>query len=199
MGIRWRWAILTGGFGLYLIGMGFLGGAVSERVRFDHGRLTALPRYDEMVGKWTAHLMTPGKPVAGVEEATRQLHEALAKQDVRAAERAWLEAYAAARRSGGWQGLVETGDLALRIGDAAGNPKAAQPRARLAYRQAVVRARATGAVDGVLRAAEAFDRLGDREVAEQIRRLAEKMAAPRPEVRLVGQLAPLDGLRWRAR
>lgn len=196
MSMRWRWAILGGGFGLYLIGLGFPGDIVAERVRFDHQQLAVLTHYEEALKKWQAHLMSLEKAASGTEEPTWQVNEALARQDIRAAERAWLEAYVAALRSGGWQGLVEAGDLSLRIGDAAGDREAAKPQARQAYRRAIVRARA---VDGVLSAAEAFDKLGDREVAEQVRQIGERMAARSPSVSLVGLPAPVEVLRRRAR
>ncbi len=186
MSMRWRWAILGGGFGLYLIGLGFLGGIVAERVRFDHQRLAVMNRYEDALGKWQAYRMELEKATAAAGEATRQVNEALAKQDIPAAEGAWLEAYVTALRNQRWEGLVEAGDLSLRIGDAAGDRKAALPQARRAYYRAIIRARAAGAVDGVLRAAEAFDNLGDHEVAEQVRRIAERMAARSPGVRLVG-------------
>ena len=185
MSMRWRWAVLGGGFGLYLIGLGFLGGIVAERVRFDHQRLAVLNRYEEALSKWKAYQMGLEKAASGA-DATWQVNDALAKKDIAAVERAWREVYTTALRNQRWEGLVEAGDLSLRIGEAGGDRKAALPLAREAYRRAIIRARAAGAVDGVLRAAEAFDKLGDREVAEQVRRIAEKMAARSPGVRLVG-------------
>ena len=186
MSTRWRWAILGGGFGLYLIGLGFLGGIVAERVRFDHQRLAVMNRYEEALRKWQGYLMGLEKAASGAVEATGRVNEALAKKDIPAAERAWREAYIAALRSGRWEDLIEAGDLYLRIGEAAGDRKAAEQQSREAYLRASVRARADGAVDGVLRAAEAFDKLGDREVVEQVRWIAERMAARSSGVRLVG-------------
>ncbi len=176
MSTRWRWAILGGGFGLYLIGLGFLGGIVAERVRFDHQRLAVLNRYEEALSKWKVYQMGLEKAASGA-EATWQVNEALAKKDIPAAERAWREAYTTALRNQRWEGLVEAGDLYLRIGEAAGDRKPAEQQAREAYLRAMVRARADGAVDGVLRTAEAFAKLGDREVAAQSLRIAERMAA----------------------
>ena len=40
---RWRWPILVGVLGLYLIGLGFLTGIMVERLQFD-GRRTAILR-----------------------------------------------------------------------------------------------------------------------------------------------------------
>ncbi len=189
MTMRWRWAILGGGFGLYLIGLGFLGGIVAERVRFDHQRLVVLNRYDEALKKWQAHLMSLEKAASGAQGATWQVNEALTRKDIPAAQRAWREAYVAALKNQRWEGLVEAGDLYLRIGDAAGDRKAALPQARQAYLRAMVRARADGAVDGVLRVAEAFDKLGDREVAERSLRIAERMAAQTHDAESSGRVS----------
>ncbi len=95
--------------------------------------------------------------------------------EARAALRAWHDAYAAALASRGWEPMLEVGDAALGLGDAAGTPEAARARARRAYLHAFTRARRAGSVDGVLRAAQAFADLGDREVAAQCLDVAERM------------------------
>lgn len=185
MSMEWRWAILGVGFGLSLLGLGFLGSLVAERVRFDHQRLAILNRYDEALKNWHAYPMGLEKGVLVAAEATedprtlyiRRVDEALAHNDTRAAEAAWRQAYLLAVWSERWEALVEAGDLALQIGQAAGARKAAEPQARQAYLRALVRARAQRSIDGVLRATEAFARLGDREVAEYGLRIAEGMAA----------------------
>lgn len=153
MSTRWRWAILGGGVGLYLIGLGFLGGAEASE------------------DPWAVHV--------------RRVDEALAKQDFYGAERAWREVYVLALRSQRWGRLVEAGDLHLRMGEVTGARKAAEQQARRVYLRAIVRARAERSVDGVLRAAEAFDKLGDREVAERSFRMAEQLAGRRVGVRPV--------------
>lgn len=112
---------------------------------------------------WTVHL--------------RQLDDALAKPDVSAAEWHWHHAYTAALGSRRWEGMVEAGDAYLRIGDAGGVRKGAEPIARLSYLAALFRARQHGSLDGVLRTAEAFAALGDREVVDQCIRIAERLAA----------------------
>lgn len=202
MSTRWRRAILVVGFGLYLLGLGFLGGIVAERVRFDHQRLAVLNRYDEALKNWHAYLMGLEKGVPVAVEATedprtlhsRRVDEALANHDVRAAESAWRQAYLLALQSERWEDLVEAGNLSLRIGQATGAGKAAAPQVRQAYMRALVRARAQRSVDGVLRATEAFARLGDLEVAEYGLRIVAGMAArardPRTDaVRLDARLA----------
>lgn len=178
MSQRWRWAILGGGFGMYLIGLGFLGTIVAGRIRFDHQELAILDRYS---GALKSYLQRQENSAAEATEDSwvshvRRVEEALARQDFPAAEAAWRQAYVAALRSQRWEELIEAGDLCLEIGEAGGNPRAAEPPARRAYLQAVMRARAQGSVDGLLRAAEAFARLGDTEATKQSLRMAESVA-----------------------
>jgi hypothetical protein len=103
------------------------------------------------------------------------MEEALARGDAAASLRAWQQAFEAARMSRGWRGLVEVGDARMRIG-AQTNGTAAAPRARQLYLTALSRARAEGSVDGTLQVAEGFSRLGDREVTEQVLRVAASLA-----------------------
>jgi hypothetical protein len=99
---------------------------------------------------------------------------ALARRDAGAAARAWHDAYAAALASRRWEAMLEVGDAAPRAG-ATGGGEEARARARQAYLLAFTRARQEGAVDGVLRAAQAFADLGDRDAATQCLRVAEQM------------------------
>jgi hypothetical protein len=103
--------------------------------------------------------------------------EALARLDIEGARRSWQGAHEEALRSRHWDGLVEVGHGALRIGTAAGSRRATEPEARRAYLAAMFRARQQGSVEGVLRAAEAFAALGDRQVAEHGLRMASRMAS----------------------
>ncbi len=100
--------------------------------------------------------------------------EALARGDATAALKAWQQAYEVARMSRGWRGLVEAGDARVRI--EAAMHGAAAPRARQVYLAALNRARAEGSVDGVVRVAEGFAQLGDREVTERALRIAASLA-----------------------
>lgn len=111
---------------------------------------------------WTAHIV--------------RADEALASANVRAAKMAWLAANGEALRSRAWDAMVEVGDAALRIGQAAGPRGAAGPRARTAYMTALLRAHNQGSLEGILRVAEAFAALGDHEVVAQCLRLAERVA-----------------------
>jgi hypothetical protein len=123
-----------------------------------------------------------GRSSAG---ATWQAHlrivdETLQTGDVRAATRAWRDAYGAALADRGWQGMVAVGDAFLAIGRADATPSGAYPNARRAYLTALIRARRLQSVDGVLRTTEAFAALGDRGVAEQSLRVAAEVAGSDP-------------------
>jgi len=117
-------------------------------------------------------------PPAGAAWAryVRDVDQALAANDIGRAVRALQEAHVAALGSRGWEGLVQVGAAAVRVGQATDNQTAGIRKARQAYLEAMMRARGLGSVDGVLTAAEAFAMLGDRDVAENGLRMAEGMA-----------------------
>ena len=129
---------------------------------------------DARSGAWTAPL--------------RRMDEALAAGDIRLAERAWHDAYGQALGSRRWEGMVEAGDAALTIRAVDNAQRLAAPTARQAYLTALVRARRQGSVDGVLRTAEAFARLGDGEVVEQALQVARDLGGgpPGAEARVRG-------------
>ena len=102
--------------------------------------------------------------------------EALARGDLSRATHEWREAYGAALRSRRWDALVEVGDRAVRIAEVAGGSTHFRAEARQAYLNALFRARAQRAVEGMHRAAEAFARLGDSEMAQGARRMAENLS-----------------------
>ncbi|MBI4610122.1 MAG: hypothetical protein HY726_14070 [Candidatus Rokubacteria bacterium] len=169
---EWRWEILGGGFGLYLVGLGFLVAAVFNQ-------------HDQAVKQFRFYLVGPGLVTAAKAEpgdapwtaSVRKVEEALVQNNVSAAEEAWLDAFVAALRSHRWEGLVEVGDAYLRLGKLAGFHEVATMKARRIYSAALFRARQQGSLDGVLRAAEAAAALGDREAAQQGVRIAEGLAA----------------------
>src|SRR5438445_688949 len=107
----------------------------------------------------------------------KKVDAALANNDVSAAELAWRETYAAALKSRHWEGMVAVGDAYRQVGDAGGFHHAARAEARQSYLTALFRARGEGSVDGVLRVAERFAELGDRDVVEQCIRVAWTVAA----------------------
>jgi len=96
------------------------------------------------------------------------MDQALAQRDVTAAESAWHDAYTAARGTRErWDGPLEVGNAYLRIGHLAKGRKIVEPTARKLYLTALLRARRLSSLDGVLKTAETFAALGDREVAEE--------------------------------
>lgn len=99
--------------------------------------------------------------------------QALDRGDTTGALSFWIEAQAAALRSGQWEGMIEVGDAARQF-------PGGDPRARRAYLTALFRARQQRSLDGVLRAATAFGELGDREVLAEALRIAEREAGPDP-------------------
>lgn len=168
-----RMTIWGGGLGLYLVGLALLGA-------------TILNQHDDTLRKLRSHLADRDlRAPAGREPndapwsgAIRQVDEALAQQKVREAERAWLDAFVAALKSGRWEGMVEVGDGYVRLGQLSEIPRASvEAKAHRIYQAALFRARQQESIDGVLRTAEAFAALGDREGVEQAARIAETLAA----------------------
>jgi hypothetical protein len=131
---------------------------VIARVAVTRGQAEA-----ELGGPWTTHI--------------RQIDRALGEKDLTGAVRAWHEAYAAAMGHPRWEGLLEVGDASLRIGEAPTVATTFVGKARRAYLAGLFRARDQGSLEGVLRAADAFAALGDREVVQRSLRMAEAVAA----------------------
>jgi hypothetical protein len=131
-----------------------------------------------------------GGPAAGDgpwADDLRTAGEALAAGNVGVAEWAWRHAWAAALRSRRWDGMLAVGGAALAIGEGTHDVRAGRAQARRAYLAALFRAREARSVDGIVRAAEAFLDLGDREVAQTglgmalalLRRTPDEMASAR--------------------
>jgi hypothetical protein len=130
---------------------------------------TALGRADTPRGG-SSVVDTPWRVHVGVVDV------ALARGDVSTAVRAWHDAYGAAMASTEWIAMLEVGDAFVRIGAAADAREGAKPNARQAYLAALVRARRADSVTGVVRAAQAFAALGDREVARAALGIADRLA-----------------------
>ena len=128
----------------------------------------------------------------------KKVDAALANNNVSAAELAWRETYAAALKSRHWEGMVAVGDACWQVGDAGGFHHAARAKARQSYLTALFRARGEGSVDGVLRVAERFAELGDRDVVEQCIRVAWTVAAQAKDP-LAQQSVRAFTERWEAR
>jgi hypothetical protein len=139
-----------------------------------------------------------GEPARAAAEAPWAEHvgtldAALARQDLPAAWRAWHAGYGAARRSPRWEGFVVMGDAALRIGARPEASALALARARTSYLAGLFRARQQRALDGVLRTAEGFTGLGDREVVEQCLRVARVLAAESRDPEAAARVRTISG------
>ena len=157
--VRVQWGLgVVGAVVAAVLGISGLSGGGSIPGRLD--QLAFLHPSPELA--WTQH-------VALVDEA-------LARGDLSHATHEWREAYGAALRSRRWDALAEVGDRALRIAEVAGGSTHFRAEARQAYLNALFRARAQRAVEGMHRAAEAFARLGDSEMAQGARRMAENLS-----------------------
>jgi hypothetical protein len=88
----------------------------------------------------------------------------------------WREAYGAANRRGGSEGLIAVGDRAVRLAELSDGSGYFLTEARFVYMQAAFRARAERSRDAILRIADAFEKLGDAERAGQVRRIAEHLS-----------------------
>lgn len=128
----------------------------------------------------------------------QKVDDALAQNDVARAQMVWREAYAAALKSRHWEGMVAVGDAYRRVGELGGFRKSSELKARESYLTALFRARSQGSLDGVLRAAQAFAELGDREVVEQCIREARDVAAQRRDPRALEHVRIFTE-RWAAR
>jgi hypothetical protein len=103
----------------------------------------------------------------------RSVDRALGQRDVEQARHAWENAHTAAVESSSWEGLIAAGQACLRIGGAVGARPSAEPEARRAYFAALYRACRENSFEGILRTAEAFADLGDRDVVEECLGLVE--------------------------
>jgi hypothetical protein len=110
----------------------------------------------------------------------REMEEAMARGDVMSAAAARRETYRAAIASRTWEGFIAAGDAVLRLGDLTQSRSAAEPDARRLYLAALFRARSQYSLDGVLRATEAFARLGDQEVVARGLSIAHDLAGSDP-------------------
>ncbi len=97
----------------------------------------------------------------------RSVDRALGQHDVDRARNAWESAHTAAIASSSWEGLIAAGQACLRIGGAVGARPSAEPEARRAYFAALYRACQENSFEGIMRIAEAFADLGDRDIVEE--------------------------------
>ena len=118
---------------------------------------------------WKAHL--------------EKVDDAVSRNDLTQAVMLWREAYAAALRSRHWEGMVAVAEAYRRLGGLAGFARASEAKARQIYLAALFRARQEGSLDGVLRVAEAFADLGDREVVDRCIAIARTVAVQARDAR----------------
>ena len=111
------------------------------------------------------------------QSALDTMDRSLAVGNISGAEMAWRNAYGHAIRSRQWEALAAAGDGSVRIGDHVLVKQPYRARAAEAWRSALFLARARHSVDGVLRVAEAFGRLGDLDGLTQVLRIADALAA----------------------
>jgi hypothetical protein len=116
--------------------------------------------------------VSPGRPAVAAPgaapwaEPLATMDQTLAEGRLTDATRAWAEAYRAAAGAPGWEGMIAVGEGARRLALATGRPEG-EARARQLYLAALYRARRSGTVEGIVRTAQAFADLGDRDVVAQ--------------------------------
>jgi len=176
----WRSMVSRNAIGLYILGAMALGAIVVASLALDGG-----------LARLASAVMKPASSEAPWTPAIRAVDDALAAGDVTTAVQTWSEAYSIAARSRRWEGLMAVGDARIRIDHTAGRGKVSVAKARESYLAALVRARQEGSLEGVLQAAEAFDALGDAEVATEALRIAEAVAGRDPGSAVLARLAAL--------
>jgi hypothetical protein len=110
---------------------------------------------------------TASTAAASWEARIEAVEHSAARGDLSRAVYAWGDAYGEAWRSRRWEALLAVGDAAVHIDRESPGPNAFRSEARRAYLAALLRARAVGSREGIRRAAAAFARLGDVEMAER--------------------------------
>lgn len=109
--------------------------------------------------------------------------EAIGRSDLSRAIYEWREAYGAAVRSGRSEGLIAVGDRAMRLAEITVGSGYFRNEARHIYMHAAFRARAERSREAILRIADAFDRLGDTQRADQVRHMLLEHDAMRTAAR----------------
>lgn len=108
-------------------------------------------------------------------EQVARVEAAVTSGDAAAMLRAWHAACLEALGSQQWAPMIAVGDAAVHVGRATGFTIAFGAKARQAYHVALFRAHQQASPEGILRAAEGFGDLGDREVAGQALRMAHDL------------------------
>ena len=145
---------------LTLVGHAWLPLSASGNVPYGLARVVFVQ--PELVPAWAQR-------IAGVDEA-------LGRTDLSRAIYEWREAYGAANRSGSSEALIAVADRAVRLAELSSGSGYFLTEARSIYMHAAFRARAERSRDAILRIVEVFEKLGDAERAEQVRRIAENLS-----------------------
>jgi hypothetical protein len=127
-------------------------------------------------GTTTPTVTTLERGAPGSRSLRSSVEAALESGDLSTAFRTTEAAHRRASREDRWEAWIEVGDAYYRLADRTGAPGAASQRARDAYRAAFQSARRAESLDGVLRAAEAFARLGEPDEVEFSLRVARDLA-----------------------
>lgn len=123
---------------------------------------------------------TPGRPSrieASWEGAMARLTSAIEREDRASLLYAWRAAYAVGIATQTWQPMIALGDAAQRIAVLDRQREPFEREARGAYLLALRAARRARSNDGLIATADGFERLGDAEMATQVRRLAARLRA----------------------
>lgn len=128
------------------------------------------------------------------EQQVAAVDHALARHDINTAVREWHGAYAIARFTPGWRPMIDVGEASVRIGEVAASRHGAKANARQAYLAALTRAERARDADGILAVADAFARLGDREVAKTCVRIAERVMTARNDAGMMERVRAYSAL-----
>lgn len=150
-----------------------LGVGLTAAARTTERRESARPQWQR---DWAQHLQA----------ATAAQH----RGDLATAARAWRTAYGAARKGHGWAAPIAVADAHLAL--AAAVRAELRPQARELYMEALLRAHDAGSLDGVLRAAEGFEILGDRHMVARSVRIAREVAGGNATGETLARLRALD-------
>ncbi len=151
-------------------------------------------------------LAADGTPAARVERADLELAQRLREADASLAagdgQTALVRlraAHRAALRTERWDAMTEVGDAARRASAMAAPPGRAMAMASRAYLAGLARAREQRSLDGVLRIAEGFAALGDREMVEYCIGVATRLAEADREAERVTRVTRVQSFMERYR
>ncbi|MBI2205203.1 MAG: hypothetical protein HYU41_15250 [Candidatus Rokubacteria bacterium] len=122
-----------------------------------------------------AHVAAPAHAAWGT--ALARLTSAIEREDRASLLSDWRAAYAVGLASHRWEPLITLGDAAQRIAILDHQREPFRREARAAYLLALRTARRAQSDEGLMATADAFERLGDAEMATQVRRLAAHVHA----------------------